>query len=441
MSQVSRLVAAMLALSFPLAALAQTASTPPASEQKAEAAAPPAEKAPEKKAEGVTVKPYGFVLGSFHMNTETFTTRDYPGQVAATDVGGSFLGNARQSRFGVRLGVAEENWTGAALTGVIEFDFQGGHFATNSTGWYNGIMRLRLAAATATWKLPTGSFAVLVGQDYGLVNPLFGTSLAWVASPIFWQSGNLWRRSPQVRATYTGNYGTFGVSLAAAVLSPQDANTNTNGAPPIVPGQAVDFGAGNASRRPDVEARLAFSVKPSKDINATLGVGYHLGNRRFQNPDEDVTTNLLGVDFEANVPYANLRGEWYMGEGTDDTYAGIFSPGVSNGLDAGGEHVAVQSDGFWAQAVLKPLDKVWLTVGYGMGSSDEDDLVDGGFGFGTRIENTQLTGGVIVNAGKAWKFGLEAMKVETTYLGTSATDPTDNDKDAIQIAFSSQLIF
>lgn len=443
MSQVRRLVAAMLALSLPLAALAQTASTPPAPAAEAKAEVKAEAKPAEKKPEGVQVKPYGFVLGNLYWNTETFAVKDYPGQVAAVNTGGAFIGSARQSRFGVRLSSTDPVIGGATLAGVIEFDFNGGHVATAmtttcndatppvctttsptapSTSWYNGLMRLRLAAATATWKVGTNSVAVMVGQEYGLVNPLFATSLAYVASPLYWQAGNLWRRAPQARVTWNGNFDVVGLSVAGAILSPMD------GAAP------VDFGAGNRSRRPDLEGRVALSVKPTKDINATLGVGYHTGTRRFATAtgSEDETTSLIGVDLEANLtPFVLLRGEWYMGEGVDDTYAGIFSPGVQG---PAGDRVAVASDGYWAQAVVKPTELVWVTAGYGVGNADEDDLTAAGAAGTVRTENSQLSGGVILNAAKAWKLGLEVVQTKTTYLSGA-------DNDALQLAFSSQLIF
>jgi hypothetical protein len=288
-------------------------------------------------------------------------------------------------------------------------------------------MRLRLASATATWKTGAGAFSILAGQDYGLVNPLFGTSLAWVASPIFWQAGNVWRRGPMVRAQYTGNYDALGVTVAVAAIHPADN----------IAGGSVALGAGNRSRRPDLEGRLAVGYKASPTLNGTLGVAYQYGTRRFGTGDaaEDETATILGVDLEANVPYALVRGEWYLSDGAEDTYNGIFSPGIISPAVG-----PAKSMGFWAQAVIKPTDKIWITAGYGMGKADEDDIeayphdptaTPATF---TRKENSQLAGGVILNAGKFWKVGVEAMQVTTTYAD-------DEERDAIQLAFSSQLVF
>ena len=107
MKALKKLVA-VIALSLPLATLAQEAAKP------AEPAKP-------------TITPYGFVLLNSFFNANTFSANDYPGQAAQVQNGGAFLMSARQSRFGVKMAMNDENWTGAALTGVIEFDFKGGH--------------------------------------------------------------------------------------------------------------------------------------------------------------------------------------------------------------------------------------------------------------------------------------------------------------------------
>ncbi|ACG72671.1 conserved hypothetical protein [Anaeromyxobacter sp. K] len=426
MKALKKLFVAGLALSLPLATLAQaTEAAKPAEAAPAAAPAP----APKPAEETIKVTPYGFVLLNAYWDGNTLVNKDYPGQAqrAGVNEGGAFLMSARQSRVGMRLATSGDNWTGAALTGVIEFDFKAGHVGVApqaSTTWYNGLMRLRLAAMTATWKTPYGNWAVLAGQEYGLVNPLFAESLAWVADPLFWQAGNLWRRAPQIRLSYNGQFDAVGLSLAAAMLSPADAGT------------PVDNGYGNRSRTPNFEARAAVSVKAAPDIGGTVGVGYHMQTRRYNygTPDQkDVDGYMLGVDADLNLTqFLQVKGEYYTGKGADDTYNTIGAPTVQTDPP----YAKVKGDGYWAQGILKPLPQLWLTIGYGKSKMDDGDL-----GFvapanqaATRFENTQLAGGVLVNAGKFWRFGVEAMQVETKYL-------VGADQKATQIALSSQLKF
>lgn len=449
MMALNKLLAAALVAALPLAGLAQTTPAEPA--KPAEAAAPAPAPAPAAKPadDSIKVTPYGFVLLNAYWDMGTYTAKDYPGQAATLDAGDAFLMSARQSRIGMRLSGKDTLLTGADLSGVLEFDFQAGHVAssatttctddgdattapvctttigggnTASTGWYNGLMRLRLASATATWKSGTNSFAILFGQDYGLVNPLFAESLAWVASPLFWQAGNLWRRSPQIRATYAGKFGDMGLTVQAAVLSPADGTT---GAP-----HAVDFGAGNASGTPDIEARGAFNAKFG-DIGGTVGVSYHMEKRKYLNAagveTDSIDTNVLGVDVDLNLTkYLQVKGEFYTGSGTDDTYFGI-APSVAG---AAGARDTVDSDGFWAQAILKPVPFLSLTAGYGEANGDDAVITAAT----AREKNTQLAVGAIVNAGKAWRFGVEWIQTNSTY-GNAA------EFDASQLALSSQLRF
>ena len=126
-----------------------------------------------------------------------------------------------------------------------------GVFVAGYGGWQLLGAR-RMTKASAWWALPIGiaggTFSVLFGQDYGLVNPLFAESLAWVADPLFWQAGNLWRRTPQISATYAGKFGDIGLTLQAAALSPADSYTdvaNPSATPPVPEGpHGTDFGPG-----------------------------------------------------------------------------------------------------------------------------------------------------------------------------------------------------
>jgi hypothetical protein len=384
--------------------------------------------AQEKEAKPI-LTPYGFILANAFFDSGTFTTKDYPGQVRTVDVGDAFLMSARQSRFGFRLAIDDTNWTGAAISGVIEFDFKGGQIsgtnvnsAAPSTAWYNGLMRLRLANAVATWKFGNQSLALLAGQDYGIVNTLFAESLAWVADPLFWQAGNIWRRGPQFRLTYGVKAGDVGLTVAGAILSPADATTGGV--------YSVDYGAGNASGQPDIEGRVAATAKFG-DIGATVGVGYHTGKRKYLSAagatEDNLTAWVFGADADLNLTkFFQLKGEFYTGTGIDDTYNGV-GPAV---VGAAGARDTVDETGYWVQAIGKPIPELWITVGYGDGKGDKAVIVAAA----DRRENSQLEIGAIVNAGKFWRFGVEWIKTTTTY-GDAAKF------DASQLAFSSQVRF
>jgi hypothetical protein len=417
----------------------------------------------------VKVTPYGFVLANGFWSDNAFVNRDYPGQAVAPGSanwnsttspggtrGGAFVLRANQSRFGVRLALKDDNWTGAEFAGTIEFDFKGGYLPGNPTctantatppvitctqgttasSSYNaGLMRLRIATAAATWKTPYGTWTILGGQDYGLVNPLFAESISYVADPIFWQAGNIWRRTPQFRLTFDQKFGAVGLNLAAAILSPADREA------------PVDFGAGNRSRQPDIEARGAISAKPMPDVSATVGVGYHTNKRRYfqgATNERDVTATVLGVDADLNLTkFLQVKGEYYTGKGADDSYNAI-GPGTLPIVATPAEYLDVATSGYWAQAILKPLPIVSIVAGYGMATVDKDDLarvVTTANQPATRQENTQLHGGIIFNAGKFWRFGVEAVKTDTTYLTPIATNAGETKFSAMHYALSSMFRF
>jgi hypothetical protein len=413
--------------------------------------------AEDAKPTGPTITPYGFVLANMYSNTGTFAATDNP-LVANSEAGGALVFSARQSRFGLKMAMNDDNWTGAALTGQIEVDFLGGHIPGTpvaackaavppataptctitqgpvaSSGWNAAIMRLRLATMTAAWKTDAGTISVLAGQDFGLVNPLFATSLAWVGNPLFNQNGNLWRRSPQFRLTWGNDFGAVGALVQLAVLSPADGTT------------PVDFGAGNRSTTPDFEGRLGISFKAPMDVSGTVGVGYHTNKRKYDGangypPTKDVTATLTGIDADLNLTkYLQVKGEWYDGKGTDDSYNGIISNGVRNlGTAAAPDYLAVGSSGYWGQGIIKPLPIVWLTIGMGHAELKAADLAGGATAVAAsqRTKAEQVAGGVILNAGKYWKFGVEYLKATTTFNTT-----VNPKQDATQLAVSSQLLF
>jgi hypothetical protein len=421
MTATRRFLAGVLALSLPLAAAAQAAPAP--APAPAPAAAPAATPAPAPAADGVKFTPYGFVLANGFFTGNSLADQDYPGTAQTVAKGGSVLFSARQSRFGFRL-ATKDSWSGADLSGVLEMDFSGGHLATNSTGWYNGLMRLRLASMTAAWKTEAGTFSVLAGQDVGLLNVLFAESLAWVAKPLFWQAGNLWRRSPQFRVSWANTFGDFGVSAAVAALSPATIDTS-------VP----DFGAGNQSRMPNIEARLAGTGKFGQDITAAVGLGYHMNTRRLAYgtaAQQDVDGTMMGVDVDLGLTrFAQVKGEYYTGKGADDSYNAIGAPIYG----AAGAVEPLETSGYWAQLIAKPMPWVWVTLGIGHAEADQTNSAAA-----ARVNNDQLAAGLLFNAGKAWRFGIEYAQLETETRGATATAPTVKN-EATQIGVSSQLKF
>ncbi len=443
-----KLLALTIAVAVPLTVSAQTAPADqpakPAGEQAAQPPTPPPAKA-APAAPKVSVTPYGFVQGSAFFDQATFATKDYPAQVSRDQLGGAFLMSARYSRFGVKLALDDGNWTGATLGGEIEFDFKGGHIGTSSAVWYNGLMRLRLADVTATWKGSMGSLQILAGQNYGLVNPLFATTITWTADPLFWQAGNVWRRDPQFRVTAAAGPELLGLNVAVAMLSPHTADAAA------APFTSPDYGSGNASRMPDLEARGGINAKWGP-VTLAAGLGYSFGKRRVVDtavaatkPTKDIDGYLAGLDVSLGTPWVDVKAESFMQQGRGDVYNTILST-APVGTTAG-HFEPVQSAGGWTQAVVKPIPAIWIALGYGYEQAEKTGSnsfeAAGITSPNQRSQNQMLQGGVIFNAGKFWKFGVEAVRTETQYIGNDVPGVAAAvlKQTGTQVAVSTQLVF
>lgn len=435
------IVAALVALA-PLATRAQTTPAQPADPKAgtaAGAATAPAAPATKPAAPALTVTPYGFVQVTADINNGNFDNGggdvQYPGVVAlnpSPTTTRSFLIHARNSRFGVRLGLPTTPF-GAKLGAVFEVDFRGGFGGATNVSFYQPLLRLRLAYGTATWKVGNAyNVTLLAGQEYGLVTPLFATSAAYTGDPIFWKAGNTWHRTPQLRLSGEST-GPFGILWQAAVLSPLD---NASGA------ETLFVGPGNRSRRPDVEGRVAVNMKSGTKKVVEVGVAGHIGWERYSTaaadaanptggPTEDLRSEMVGADLQLDFGLVAFKGEAWRGSNVEDYFtvlggvSGAGTPGVRS----------IRSRGAWGQVVVNATPMLQLTAGAGVEEPQGDDLV---FAAAPRLTtNRMISGGIIANPSKNWRAGVEMTKTLSLYRG--ATGSTE--KQGIQTAVTTSFLF
>lgn len=372
-------------------------------------------------------KPYGFLSLSYAMMDGTFAYPEYAGKISSED-GNTNSISARQSRIGFMLNNADGGISGAKLNGRVEFDFMGNAATTTTSttseggetitskstttpaSWDSALPRLRYAYATAVWAAGPGKLTVLAGQTDGLVAPLHPELGSHLALPTFMLAGNLTRRAPQLRVGYALPAGAL-VDLSAEVAA-------LNG----VDKGGVFVSAGNASGMPEFEARLQAVVKPMTDVKATVGVAYHTGTKTYDigtANEDDYQTSLIGVDVNADVTkYLNVRGEWFTGKGTDETYTGAFAATTGTGAT----RELNETTGFWVQATGKIFPALWVMAGYGQTAFDDADDT-----------YTMLNVGLLSNLSKNWRVGLE-------YTGSTFDDGTDKISGS-EIALSSRFTF
>ncbi len=377
---------------------------------------------------GVTFTPYGFLLLNTFWSAGPMAAPDsaYSASVPpAGGQGGAFLMMARASRIGVRAGNLDTGFLGATASGVLEGDFVSTFPSTQPTAFQAPLLRLRLASAALNWKTHYGDWQLLLGQDYGLIGPVFAYSLSYVANPPFVQAGKIYRRTPEVRLTYSRQMGSFGLNLAGAALNPAVPD-------PVAGNAVVNFGPGNKSRVPDLEARLGLSADIAKDVNAVVNFAYLSGWRRYYydpaaGPSHmDKRATIFGVSLVANITkFFELRGEWYQNKGAEDGENGGY-PGVV-GAASPATLGLLKTTGWWFQSVLKPIPEVWLTFGHGIAKADA-----GPQPAGSRYQNEVNHAMVLLNVSKNMKLSGEVVSA-TTYTAVKA--------QATQYSASAQFLF
>jgi len=402
----------------------------------------------------ITFTPYGFVLVNGYFN-DSIGSRNYPFPTACAGGAiceGNILFDVRQSRLGMRIGFNDTaGWTGARLTGLFEVDFNGGYagaVATSSASFYNPVVRLRKAYLDAAWGTEM-RLSLRVGQDDRLVSPLRPASLAYVANPLFQNAGLLHGRAPQLalRLELAPKDG-FAFSVAGAALNPQD---NTAGDTTIVvsPSQAVDLGAGNRSRVPNLEGRIGAGIRTAGKKLVDLGVWGGWQKNRFVSPltdtNVDVNSWVYGGDLTLNVWMVQVMGSIYKAAGYDVP----GSLGASQGIAITASRAtptsryeitgtnAVPAFGGWFQVLVGPSDLVQAYGGWG-GTQSPFDAIEGSLlasSSGTRVQNYMWAAGLIGYAGKNWRFSAEYAKA-TSWFYTTGRSFTQG-----QFSINTQLVF
>jgi hypothetical protein len=442
----------MLAV-LPVAADAQTAPTPANQEVVVkESTTVVVKEAP--KPSPFTFTPYGFFLVNAYFN-DAIGARAYPLPNPCTSgvaCEGNILFDVRQTRLGSRLSFNDTaGWTGATLSALVEVDFNGGYtgaVAASSAGFYNPAIRLRKAYANAAW----GSESMIqlrVGQDDRLISPLRPVSLAYVANPLFQNAGLLHGRAPmfQLRWDLHPKDG-IAVSVAGAALNPQDNTAGDNG---VSPGAAVDLGAGNRSRIPNLEGRIGVGLRSGGKNVVALGGWAGWQKNRYVSPASDTNVDansyIFGGDLTLNVAFVQLMGEIYKAKGYDVPGSLGASQGVALSFTrptpttfAISAANPVPAFGGWFQIAARPIEALQIYGGWGGTQSPFDAYAGTVFDAtaatraATRLQNFMWAAGVIGYAGKNWRFSAEYGRATSYFL--SGLNYTQG-----QFSINSQLTF
>jgi hypothetical protein len=365
------------------------------------------------------VTPYGFVLLNAGYNNHQAT--DIPVKAALADTGdavSTMLLTARQTRFGLKLGMdTDEGW---GIKGAVELDFWGQKGSGANGASMQSAPRLRLAF----FSLKKENLQLLFGQDWTCFAPLSPNSMAHVSIPAFSSSGNLWNRLPQIRMDYTVPMESDNsLLIQVAAVRPIAADA-------VDAGQGELLGAGEFSGIPFGQARVAFAHAKK----FTGGVSVHFGQENWDKKypadgyadDEKTTTFGAAGDLKITTAVVGFAAEGFVGSNLPMMFsnAGNFAKMEDSKKTREGYDVM----GGWGEVSVKPADsKVSFNGGAGIEILDEDQVKDNATAGGTLWKNMTVFGAVFYDPMPKVTFALELGYITTTYKYLAGSDVKEGD--------------
>jgi hypothetical protein len=380
--------------------------TPTEEAKPAEAPKPPA----------FTFALHGFVSGSVYMQDTSlgpsegqqslFVNAQPPKQPVQDRM--IFSGDVRQSRFNFSVaGPKLPGFGNATPRAVLEIDFFGG-FGSGNYGDVSVLPRMRWAYAELDWG---GGNRLLFGQTNDLIFTIAPASLAHIAFPYSYGSGNIGWRRPGIFGFLTmGDKKATNVELALEVGRSQWADqgavtaaANTTGTPPNptiagngigqntvgLGGDPYGFSLGVASGLPAVEARIMLASGTDWSVFTTghwqradrTGVGDLPASATFT-PGKDIDTIAGNAGGKYKYGPLQLAAIGFVGKN--------LAPLVGNFLQFQSNTVGdIHDVGGWVQAGfnLTPLLSVWGYVG--IERPNETEATNARF---TRLRNVTSVG-------------------------------------------------
>lgn len=255
-----------------------------------------------------------------------------------------FSMHPRLTRLGFNFAETGQSIKGWDVSGKLEIDFQGGGPESRANP------RFRHAYA----QLKRGDMALLIGQTWDLISPLFPSPND---DTLMWNAGNLGDRRAQVRYTHDrkGDPITFAVGLGlSGAVDSKDLDMN-------------GVRDGEASGAPNIQARLAWRSR-----NATVGVWGHSARERTSaavGGERKFYGRSLGIDAALALSTAiDLRGELWEGENLSDFRGGI---GQGVNVTTGRE---VESKGGWIELGIATSPRHRLAFGGTVDDPKDSDL-------------------------------------------------------------------
>lgn len=358
-------------------------------------AAPLAAPGAAQQASGRTVEFSGQVLVNGFYNARRPNNADVPLFLVLPPASDSFPeggvgATIRQTRLGVL--VTDPQTLNGTFTGELDVDFFGGYLG--NAGRTFPLPRIRRLLGRITW----AHSELLFGQEAPPVADINPRSLASVGIPGFVNAGNLWFWIPQLRGTW--ELGTrFRLALQAAALAPLTGESQT----PFT----TRHDRAEQSGRPFLQGRVRFGWGPSDDPSE-LGIGVHQGWFATTG-DSLLSSQAVVVSGRVKLGVAELRGEWYTGQGL----AALGGGGIGVNFDS--TAAPLDDKGGWLQLNFRRQDVFEFGGGCGLDTPAWDPA--GAASAANRTRNAVCEMHVIWRQSGPLMWGLEYRRLETTYGG------------------------
>lgn len=334
------------------------------------------------------VKLFGTVHADFFTNSANPNWLDIPNLVMpppADGNTGSTSATLRQTRVGFTIDAPRMG--SFRTSGVVALDFFGG-IPAFQTAQVIGLPRLVVAYA----RFDGDRTALEIGQDHMILAPRDPTSIAAFAFPLLFRSGNLYLRAPQARVEHAFLPRLRAIAGIVAPVGGDFTGLDYVFVPPAL--------GGERSRRPGVQARIAYETTRETDAPRVLDIGVsgHLG---WERRGGALARSWAGaVDFAARRDLVGVAGEVFAGDNAD-AFGGAL------GLDA-------RSAGGWTELQLFPSNRVSLTAGIGL------DAIQGNERFSVpRRQNRAAYGSIIFSVTPDVRASLEYRGLKT-FTGSAA---------------------
>jgi len=327
---------------------------------------------------------YGFIKTDFIYSDHGSGTNEYR-TYAAGRADKAFRASARASRFGLNIS------SGAGVSGKIEADFLG--LTDSLSGAAGTVSDVRLRHAYVAFK--TGKTEILAGQTF---YPITADIPETLNDYYLGNSGALWSRAPQLRATYAP---AEKLKLIAAVVRPTSKLTDAEGTHSALPG---------------VQGKIEKELGKAK-ISLAGAAGVWKSTITAQTAD----VSALVAAF--NIPFApfTVSGEAWTGRNLSDFLGGLGNTGY-------GANAAAVKGGYLALK-FKPAETLWFNLIYGVDDPKNSKVLTKG-----KTRNATALANATIKLCDCVETGLEISSLNTSYKDLP-------DRSAISCQLTVKLVF